>query len=107
MRGNTPKSRHEALSNGLCVEGEALGLGEGEDGVAEVGEAVAREVLEGGLLDEVVGAQAAEHLGALAGGQDVVGAAGVVAGGDGGVGAEEDAAGVGDAGKVSEGSSGG
>lgn len=77
----------ESFTDGLGVVQQALSLSDGDNGLAQVFEAIASDVLERGLLDEVIEAQTAEHSGALPSWQDVVSPRRVVANGHGGIGA--------------------
>ena len=76
---------------------QALSLSNGDDGLAQVFETLASDVLARGFLDEVIEAQTAEHSGALPSWQDVVSPRRVVSNGHGGIGAQENRAGVLDA----------
>ena len=78
---------------------EAFGAGEGGDGRGEFAEGGLGQVLHGDHFQVVGDGEAAAQAGGAAGGEDVVGAGCVVAGGFGTEGADEDAAGVADAGE--------
>src|SRR5215813_1442629 len=71
-----------------------FGLGEGDDGGGVGGQALGLVAGEGRALEEFVDGDAAGKAGGGVGGEAVGGAGDVVTGGDGGMGANEDGAGV-------------
>ena len=73
---------------------EALGAGDADDRVGLGAEGGGGELEDAGVLDEVPDAERGGEAGGAGGGEDVAGAGRVVAGGLGGVGADEDGAGA-------------
>ena len=78
---------------------EAFGAGQGGDGGGQFAEGGLGQFLDGDHFQIVGDGEASSLAGGSAGGEDVVGAGRVVAGGFGTVGADEDAAGVADSGE--------
>src|SRR4051794_33654496 len=83
-----------AGADAFGVAGEVFGVGEGDDGGGVVGEAFGGVADDGGAFEEFVDADAAREACGGIGGEAVAWAGDVIAGGDGGVWAEEDGAGV-------------
>ena len=75
---------------------ESFGTGQRGDGGREVAQSRAGQLLHGDDLDVIGGGQAAAHARRAAGRQNVIGAGGVIAGGFGTEGSDEDAAGMAD-----------
>ena len=73
---------------------QAFGSGQGGDGGGQFAEGGLGQFLDGDHFQVVGDGEAAALPGGAAGGEDVIGAGGVIAGGFGTVGADEDAAGV-------------
>ena len=100
-RAGRASSFSQANGDGLGVGGEALGIGEGHRGGADIGERGTVERDPGGALEEIIYRQARGEAGGAGGGQDMVGAGDVVANGLRAVGAQENGAGMADIGEDS------